>query len=83
MSEQQPSPAPKRPVGPAQWRLIAWAAVAVYAVAFLLLNNERTDVSFVFFTVQTRLIWLILLSMGLGAFLMYFGPRLWRSRRQR
>jgi uncharacterized integral membrane protein len=58
-------------------------ALALYAVVFLLLNDERTDVSFVFFTVRTRLIWLILLSMVLGAALAEFIPRWWRGRRNR
>ena len=65
------------------WRLVAWIAIAVYTVVFLLLNGERTDVSFVFFTVRTRLIWLILLSMLLGAGLAEILPRWWRGRRNR
>jgi uncharacterized integral membrane protein len=65
------------------WKLVAWVAIAVYAVVFLLLNDERQDVSFVFFTVRTRLIWLILLSMALGAALAMVLPRWWRSRRER
>ena len=40
------------------------------------MNAERQDVSFVFFTVKTRLIWLILLSMALGAVLATVGPTL-------
>jgi hypothetical protein len=65
------------------WKLVAWVALAVYAVVFLLLNDERQDVSFVFFTVRTRLIWLILLSMALGAALSVVLPRWWRSRKAR
>ena len=64
------------------WKLVAWIALAVYAVVFLLLNDERQDVSFVFFTVRTRLIWLILLSMALGAALAMVVPRWWRSRQR-
>jgi uncharacterized integral membrane protein len=64
------------------WKLVAWIAVAVYTVIFLLLNDERTDVSFVFFTVRTRLIWLIILSMVLGAALALVLPRWWRGRRK-
>lgn len=60
-----------------------WVAIAAYAVVFLLLNDEQQDVSFVFFTLRTRLIWLILLSMALGAALAVVGPRWWRSRRSR
>jgi uncharacterized integral membrane protein len=65
------------------WRLVAWIAIAVYTIVFLLLNDERTDVSFVFFTIRTRLIWLILLSMLLGAALAEVLPRWWRGRRRR
>ena len=66
-----------------RWKLVLWGAVAVYAVAFLLLNSSKQEVSFVFFSVNTRLIWLILLSMGLGAVLANILPRWWRSRRAR
>ena len=58
-----------------------WGVLAVYAVLFLLLNSERQDVSFVFFNVETRLVWLILLSMALGAALALVGPRWWRAER--
>jgi hypothetical protein len=63
--------------------MVLWAGAALYAVVFLLLNDEKQDVSFVFFTVKTRLIWLILLSMALGAVLATFGPRWWRGRKRR
>jgi hypothetical protein len=65
-----------------RWKLVLWAAVAIYAVAFLLLNSSKQEVSFVFFSVNTRLIWLILLSMGLGAVLASILPRWWRSRKR-
>ena len=65
-----------------RWKLVLWAVVAVYAVAFLLLNSSKQEVSFVFFSVNTRLIWLILLSMALGAALGRIGPRWWRGRKQ-
>lgn len=63
-----------------RWKLILWGAIALYAVIFLLVNSGRQDVDFVFFTVRTRQIWLILLSMGLGAVLASILPRWWRSR---
>jgi hypothetical protein len=47
-----------------------------------LLNDDKQSVDFVFFTVNTRLPWLILLSMALGAALAVMGPRWWRSRRR-
>lgn len=62
--------------------MVLWAAIALYAIVFLLVNDEKQSVSFVFFTVNTRLVWLILLSMGLGAALAIIGPRWWRSRRR-
>ena len=62
------------------WKVVLWVALALYAVVFLLVNSEKQDVSFVFFTVKTRLIWLILLSMLLGALLATVGERWWRRR---
>jgi hypothetical protein len=65
------------------WKLVLWVVIALYALAFLLLNDDKQSVDFVFFTVDTRLPWLILLSMGLGAALAVVVPRWWRSRRRR
>ena len=56
--------------------MVIWAAIALYAIVFLLVNDEKQSVSFVFFTVNTRLVWLILLSMALGAALAIIGPPL-------
>ena len=67
---------------PIPWRLVLGGAVALYALAFLLLNDSKQSVDFVFFTVNTRLPWLILLSMALGAVLALVVPRWWRSRRR-
>lgn len=64
------------------WKLVLWGAIALYALAFLLLNDKKQTVDFVFFTVNTRLIWLILLSMALGAALALIVPRWWRSRKR-
>jgi hypothetical protein len=65
------------------WKLVLWVAIALYALLFLLLNDEKQSVDFVFFTVKTRLPWLIVLSMALGAALAVIGPRWWRSRKRR
>ncbi|MGA8486803.1 MAG: LapA family protein [Gaiella sp.] len=62
------------------WKLVLWVAIALYALLFLLLNDDKQSVDFVFFTINTRLPWLILLSMALGAALAIIGPRWWRSR---
>jgi len=64
------------------WKVVLLAALAVYAVVFLLANSETQSVNFVFFTVKTRLIWLILLSMALGGAIALVAPRFWQSRRR-
>ncbi len=64
------------------WKLVLWAVIALYALLFLVLNDDKQTVDFVFFTVKTRLPWLILLSMALGAALAIIGPRWWRSRKR-
>lgn len=74
------SPAGSRDI---PWKLVLWAVIALYALLFLILNDKKQSVDFVFFTVNTRLIWLILLSMALGAALALVGPRWWRSRKQK
>jgi uncharacterized integral membrane protein len=73
---------PSKNDGGIPWRLVLGGAAALYAIVFLLMNDERQDVSFVFFTVRTRLIWLILLSMALGAVLANVVPRWWRGRNE-
>ena len=74
---------PSKEDGGIPWKLVLGAAAALYAVVFLLMNDEKQEVSFVFFTVNTRLIWLILLSMLLGAGLARFLPHWWRNRGER
>jgi hypothetical protein len=68
--------------GGVPWKVVLWVALAAYAVVFLLVNSEKQDVSFVFFSVRTRLIWLILLSMALGALLARLVPHWWRRRQE-
>lgn len=78
----EPPSAPPHGARAIPWKLVLWAAIALYAVLFLLLNGKKQTVNFVFFTVNTRLVWLILLSMALGAALALVGPRWWRSRKR-
>lgn len=75
-----PGDGPSRDGG-VPWKIVLWLVVAAYAFVFLLVNSEKQDVSFVFFSVRTRLIWLILLSMALGALLARLVPRWWAGRR--
>ena len=82
MADEQQLQRSTNDAGIPRWKLVLWAIIAIYAVAFLLLNSSKQEVSFVFFSVNTRLIWLILLSMALGAVLASILPRWWRSRRR-
>jgi uncharacterized integral membrane protein len=73
---------PSSPEKGSNWKPIVGAVTAIYAAVLLLLNNKQVPIRFVFFTIETSLIFLMLLSMGLGALLALFGPAWWR-RRQR
>ena len=85
-----PPEEPERPEGfQRQWqprlylRIIAIGLIAVYAIAFVLENNKRVGVHFVFGTARGSLIWVILLSVGLGLVLGVLLSQLYRRRRRR
>lgn len=71
-------PEPKRDV---PWSLIGLAAVALYALLLVFLNDDEVDVSFVFFTAHISKLVLILLCFGLGFAGGFFFDR-WRARRK-
>jgi uncharacterized integral membrane protein len=48
-------------------RLIVLALVVAYAIAFILENGKHVSVHFVFATTRVSIVWLILLSLALGA----------------
>ena len=76
---------PAKPTPPdkgSNWKPIVGIIAAIYAAVLLVLNNKQVPIRFVFFTFQTSLIFLILLSMALGALLALFGPAWWRRRRR-
>lgn len=64
------------------WKGILTVVAAVYAVVFLILNDDDVEISFVLFTARTSLFFLILLSMALGAALALLGPAWWRRRKR-
>lgn len=64
MSTQGPTPATPEKGSP--WRLILFAALAVYAILIVLLNRKQVEVSFVFFSARISLLVLILLCVGIG-----------------
>jgi uncharacterized integral membrane protein len=80
MSESPP-PAP-RPAEQREtpWKLIVFAALAVYAVLIVLFNRKQVEVSFVFFSAEISLLVLILLCVGIGFAAGYLFDQL-RSRR--
>lgn len=83
-----PERQPQQPVRPADgkgdvpWRLIVFAALAVYAVLIVLLNRKQVDVSFVFFSAEISLLVLILLCVGIGFAAGYLFDELQARRRQ-
>ena len=78
----------RRPADPADdpggvsWRAILLAVVAIYAVLLIFFNSKTISLNFVLVTEKTRVIWLILLSVVLGALIMWLLPRI-RRRRER
>jgi uncharacterized integral membrane protein len=63
------------------WTLIALGIVGLYALLLVILNDEKVDVNFLFFSAQIRKLVLILLCLGLGFVggLLFDG---WRTRRK-
>jgi uncharacterized integral membrane protein len=69
---------------PGLWsRLIAIAAIAVYALLFVVLNTRRVKVRFVFASTRVSLIWVILLSLAVGVALGVLLSQLHRRRQRR
>ena len=65
------------------WKVILLAALAIYAVLLIAFNSKTISVNFVFVTEKTRVIWLVLLSVALGALIMWLLPRIRRQRKPR
>jgi uncharacterized integral membrane protein len=63
------------------WKLIAFGALAVYAILIVLFNREQVEVSFVFFSARISLLVLILLCVAIGFAAGYLFDQL-RSRRR-
>ena len=64
-------------------RLIVLALVVAYAIAFILENGKHVSVHFVFATTKVSIVWLILLSLALGAIGGILLSQLERRRRRR
>jgi uncharacterized integral membrane protein len=86
---QSPPPAGERPSSPTSppkrdtpWTMIVIGVVALYALIVALLNSERVKVDFLLFSTNVRLLFLILLCLGLGFVVGFFFDR-WRERQKR
>jgi uncharacterized integral membrane protein len=64
-------------------RIVALGLLVAYGIAFVLENNRKVSVHFVFATARVSLIWLFLLSVALGLFLGVLLSQLYRRRRSR
>jgi uncharacterized integral membrane protein len=65
------------------FRIAALGLLVAYGVAFVLENNRKVNVHFVFATALLSLIWLFLLSVALGLFFGVLLSQLYRRRRSR
>lgn len=64
-------------------RWVALAIVVAYGIAFILENGKHVSVHFVFHTTRVSLVWVILLSLALGAVGGILLSQLERRRRRR
>jgi uncharacterized integral membrane protein len=74
--------APSGPEKDTPWKLIVFAAIAIYAVLIILFNRDQVEVSFVFFSAEISLLVLILLCVVIGFAAGYLFEQL-RERRKR
>jgi uncharacterized integral membrane protein len=89
---RQPAPAPKHPPSAdpqagaresLDWlRFGLIAAAILYALILLLLNNDKIELDFLFFSANTRLWLLLLLTLVLGFVAGYGAARLYDRRRR-
>jgi uncharacterized integral membrane protein len=69
---------------PALWgQLVVIGLVGLYALLFVVLNTRHVKVSFVFAWTRVSLIWVILLSLGVGLVLGVLSSQLHRHRQRR
>lgn len=64
-------------------RLVALAIVVAYVIAFILENGKHVTIHFVLATTSVSLIWVILLSLALGAIGGVLAGQLDRRRKRR
>jgi uncharacterized integral membrane protein len=79
----------RRPSGPVEdWQprlyaiVIGGVLVVLWLIAFVVKNNDPVKIDFVLFSTHARLIWLLILLLGIGFVGGVFGSQLYRRRRQ-
>jgi uncharacterized integral membrane protein len=79
----------RRPSGPVEdWQprlyaiVIGGVLVLLWLIAFVVKNNDPVKIDFVLFSTHARLIWLLILLLGIGFVGGVFGSQLYRRRRQ-
>jgi uncharacterized integral membrane protein len=76
-------PETREAIQPRLWGLIlALAVLVAYIVAFVVENDKRVTVHFVFVTAHTSVIWLVLLSVAIGLVVGVLLSQLERRRRR-
>jgi uncharacterized integral membrane protein len=64
-------------------RLLALVVLVAYVIAFVLENRKHVSLHFVFATARVSLVWLVLLSLAIGATAGILLAQLERRRRRR
>jgi uncharacterized integral membrane protein len=79
----------RRPSGPVEdWQprlyalVIALVLIALWVIAVIVKNNDPVKIDFVLFSAHARLIWLLILLLGIGFLAGVLGSQLYRRRRQ-
>ena len=62
--------------------VIGGVLVVLWLIAFVVKNNDPVKIDFVLFSTHARLIWLLILLLGIGFLGGVFGSQLYRRRRQ-
>jgi uncharacterized membrane protein len=79
--EGQPTPPPEEKKKSSPWTFVALAALGLYALLLVILNDEKTNINFVFFSTSIRKLVLILVCLALGFAGGLFFDR-WRAKRR-
>jgi uncharacterized integral membrane protein len=78
---QSPTPEKRSSSTTSTWSLVVFAALALYALLLVILNDDKVEVSFVFFSAEISLLVLIVLCLGLGFIAGFLADRLRERRR--